>query len=30
MQDRLVANPKITMVWDTVVDEVTAPGSPPA
>ena len=22
MQDRLMANPKITMVWDTVVDEV--------
>ncbi len=29
MQDRLMANPKITMVWDTVVDEVLGTREPP-
>lgn len=28
MQDRLFANPKVSVIWDTVVDEATGSGSP--
>ncbi len=28
MQDRLFANPKVTVIWDTVVDEAVGAGSP--
>ncbi|MBX6321490.1 MAG: thioredoxin-disulfide reductase [Rhodospirillaceae bacterium] len=30
LQDRLFANPKITVVWDSVVEEILGDGQPPA
>jgi thioredoxin reductase (NADPH) len=30
LQDRLFANPKITVIWDSVVEEVLGEGTPPA
>jgi thioredoxin reductase (NADPH) len=30
LQKRLFANPKVSVIWDSVVDEITASGTPPS